>query len=184
MRKFTFLFPLLVAGCTSVNEPPGGVPMPLINAAGVQIGTVRAWQTTGGVTFRIVAEGLPHGVHGLHVHSVGRCDAPDFASAGPHWNPAAHKHGLNNPQGPHAGDLRNINVAANGVLGETVTLSGASLTAPVGTPGSGWRMRAELSPALSGATPMRSFSRRELPRRTTSEFSVQRWALLRGADAY
>jgi Cu-Zn family superoxide dismutase len=109
--------------------------MPLINAAGVQIGTVRAWQTTGGVTFRIVAEGLPHGVHGLHVHSVGRCDAPDFASAGPHWNPAAHKHGLNNPQGPHAGDLRNINVAANGVLGETVTLSGASLTAPVGTPG-------------------------------------------------
>jgi Cu-Zn family superoxide dismutase len=135
MRKFTLLFPLLVAGCTSVNEPPGGVPMPLINAAGVQIGTVRAWQTTGGVTFRIVAEGLPHGVHGLHVHSVGRCDAPDFASAGPHWNPAAHKHGLNNPQGPHAGDLRNINVAANGVLGETVTLSGASLTAPVGTPG-------------------------------------------------
>jgi len=135
MRKFTLLFPLLVAGCTSVNEPPGGVPMPLINAAGVQVGTVRAWQTTGGVTFRIVAEGLPHGVHGLHVHSVGRCDAPDFASAGPHWNPAAHKHGLNNPQGPHAGDLRNINVAANGVLGETVTLSGASLTAPVGTPG-------------------------------------------------
>ena len=135
MRKLTFLFPLLVAGCTSVNEPPGGVPMPLINAAGVQIGTVRAWQTTGGVTFRIVAEGLPHGVHGLHVHSVGRCDGPDFASAGPHWNPAAHKHGLNNPQGPHAGDLRNINVAANGVLGETVTLSGASLTAPVGTLG-------------------------------------------------
>ena len=109
--------------------------MPLINAAGAQVGTVRAWQTTGGVTFRIVAEGLPHGVHGLHVHAVGRCDAPDFASAGPHWNPTSHKHGLNNPEGPHGGDLRNVNVAANGVLGETVTLSGASLTALAGTPG-------------------------------------------------
>ena len=134
MRKLTFLLPILMTACVA-NEPPGGAPMALINAAGVQIGTVRAWQTTGGVTFRIVAEGLPHGVHGLHVHSVGRCDAPDFASAGPHWNPTAHKHGLNNPEGPHAGDLRNVNVAANGVLGETVTLSGASLTAPVGTPG-------------------------------------------------
>ena len=50
---------------------------------GQTIGTVRAWQTAGGVTFRIDASGLPHGVHGIHVHAVGRCDPPDFASAGP-----------------------------------------------------------------------------------------------------
>jgi len=124
-----------LGACTTAEEPPGGAAMPLVNGGGQQIGTVRAWQTTGGVTFRIEAEGLPHGVHGLHVHSVGRCDGPDFTSAGPHWNPTSHKHGLNNPQGPHVGDLRNVNVAANGVLGETVTLSGASLTAPAGTPG-------------------------------------------------
>ena len=121
---------LLLAGCTTANEPPGGPAMPLINASGQTIGTVRAWQTTGGVTFRIEAAGLPHGVHGLHVHAVGRCDAPEFTSAGPHWNPASRKHGLSNPEGPHAGDLRNVAVAANGVLGETVTLSGASLTGP------------------------------------------------------
>ena len=135
MRKITLLLPLIAAGCSTVTEPPGGPPMPLINASGQAIGQVRAWQTTGGVSFRIDAAGLPHGVHGLHVHAVGRCDVPDFQSAGPHWNPATRKHGLNNPAGPHAGDLRNVTVAANGVIGETVTLSGASLTAPAGTPG-------------------------------------------------
>ena len=135
MRKLAWLFPLLAAACTSVNEPPGGPAMPLLNASGQVIGTVRAWQTAGGVALRLNASGLPHGVHGLHVHSVGRCDPPDFTSAGPHWNPAGRKHGTANPAGPHAGDLPNVTVAANGVLGETVTLSGASLTAPAGMPG-------------------------------------------------
>ena len=118
-----------LAGCVT-DLPLGGAPMALVNSAGQSIGTVRAWQTAGGVSFRIDATGLPHGIHGIHVHSVGRCDPPDFASAGPHWNPAMHKHGTNNPAGPHAGDLPNIEVSANGVLGTTVTLPGASLTGP------------------------------------------------------
>ena len=129
MRKLLFLVPLLVAGCVT-DEPQGGAPMPLIGANGQTVGQVRAWQTAGGVTFRIDATGLPHGVHGIHVHTVGRCDAPDFTSAGEHWNPATKKHGFNNPEGPHAGDLRNVEVAANGTLGATVTLAGASLTGP------------------------------------------------------
>jgi Cu-Zn family superoxide dismutase len=123
-----------IASCAPV-EPQGGAPMPLVNAAGQPIGTVRAWQTAGGVTFRIEATDLPHGVHGIHVHSVGRCDPPDFESAGPHWNPGAKQHGFNNPAGPHAGDLRNVTVAANGALGETLTLTGGSLVAPPGAPG-------------------------------------------------
>ena len=109
--------------------------MPLIGASGQTVGSVRAWQTAGGVTFRVEATGLPHGVHGIHVHSVGRCDPPDFTSAGSHWNPLARKHGLSNPQGPHAGDLPNVEVAANGVLSTTVTLAGANLFAPPGSPG-------------------------------------------------
>lgn len=100
--------------------------MPLVNGAGQTIGSVRAWQTTGGISFHIEASGLPHGIHGIHVHPIGRCDPPDFASAGPHWNPAGRKHGFNAPAGPHAGDLPNVTVAPNGVLGESVTLSGAS----------------------------------------------------------
>ncbi|HUP68071.1 MAG TPA: superoxide dismutase family protein [Sphingomicrobium sp.] len=126
MRKILLLLPLLVPACAPV-EPAGGAPMALVNASGQSIGSVRAWQTAGGVTFRILATGLPHGVHGFHVHSVGRCDGPDFASAGGHWNPSARKHGINNPAGPHAGDLSNVTVAANGVLRETVTVPGASM---------------------------------------------------------
>ena len=123
-----------LAGCV-YEEPKGGPPVALVGAGGQPVGTVRAWQTAGGVTFRIDARGLPHGVHGLHVHAYGRCDPPGFESAGPHWNPAARKHGMNNPQGPHAGDLPNVEVAANGVLGATVTLPGASLMSPPGVPG-------------------------------------------------
>jgi Cu-Zn family superoxide dismutase len=129
----TVPFAAVLAACVT-TEPTGGAPMPLINSAGQSIGTVRAWQTAGGVTFRIEARGLPHGVHGFHVHSVGRCDAPSFESAGPHWNPTNRKHGLNNPAGPHAGDLQNLTAAANGAIGETVTVSGATLLSPPGTP--------------------------------------------------
>lgn len=129
MHKFTILaLPLLAAACAPI-EPTGGAPMPLINALGAPIGEVRAWQTSGGVAFRIDAVGLPHGLHGLHVHSIGRCDPPNFTSAGSHWNPAGKQHGMNNPAGPHGGDLPNVEVAANGVLAATVTLPGASLTA-------------------------------------------------------
>jgi Cu-Zn family superoxide dismutase len=126
MRKLLLILPLLTAAC-AYDEPRGGAPMPLIGASGQTIGDVRAWQTAGGVTFRINASGLPHGVHGIHVHPIGRCDPPDFATAGTHWNPTNREHGMNNPNGPHAGDLPNVTVAANGVLQESVTLPHASM---------------------------------------------------------
>ena len=114
-------------------EPQGGPPIALVNQAGQSVGSVSAWQTAGGVGLRIQASGLPHGVHGIHVHSVGRCDGPKFESAGPHWNPATRKHGLSNPAGPHGGDLPNVTVAANGVLSTIVTVPGVSLAAGSGT---------------------------------------------------
>lgn len=115
-----------MVSCATVG-PAAGAEMPLVSSAGQTIGSVRAWQTAGGVDFRVTAAGLPKGIHGVHVHSVGRCDPPDFASAGGHWNPLGRKHGLDNPAGAHAGDLRNVEVSANGALSTTVTLSGASL---------------------------------------------------------
>ena len=102
--------------------------MPLIGATGQTVGSVRAWQTAGGVTFHVEATGLPHGVHGIHVHSVGRCDAPDFTSAGSHWNPLARKHGLSNPQGPHAGDMPNFTVDASGRSSATIVAPGVTLS--------------------------------------------------------
>ena len=127
MRKLVFTTAMAMLTACAAVEPTGGAPVPVINAAGQTIGSVRAWQTAGGVSFHISAAGLPHGLHGIHVHSVGRCDPPDFTSAGPHWNPAARKHGLNNPAGPHAGDLPNVEVAANGVLSATVTVPGVTM---------------------------------------------------------
>jgi len=135
MRKLFLLLPLLAAAACAPIEPTGGAPMALVNSSGQSIGTVRAWQTAGGVTLRIDASGLPHGVHGIHIHAVGRCDPPDFASAGPHWNPAGKQHGFNNPAGHHAGDLYNVTVAANGVLGEAVTIPGASMASLVDADG-------------------------------------------------
>lgn len=68
---------------------------------------------TGNSLF-VAAEDLPAGPHGLHLHAVGRCDGPDFASAGPHWNPTNRKHGSESPDGPHRGDFPNLQIGADG----------------------------------------------------------------------
>jgi Cu-Zn family superoxide dismutase len=119
----------LGACATPSDAPSRATAVALLGSGGQQIGTVRMWETPGAVSFRVEANGLSVGRKGLHVHAVGRCDAPAFTTAGPHWNPATRKHGLANSEGPHAGDLPNVPVAANGTLRETVVLSGASFAA-------------------------------------------------------
>lgn len=121
---------LVLAGCaTPTDAPASAVAIPLVGASGQLVGSVRMWETAGAVSFRVEANGIAVGRKGLHVHGVGRCEAPAFTTAGPHWNPASRKHGLANTAGPHAGDLPNVPVAANGALRETVVLSGATLAA-------------------------------------------------------
>ena len=77
--------------------------------------------TAGGVRVQLTATRLPPGVHGWHIHAVGRCDGPDFATAGGHFNPEGKKHGAQNPEGAHAGDLGNITAAADGTAKVEVT---------------------------------------------------------------
>jgi Cu-Zn family superoxide dismutase len=67
-----------------------------------------------GVPLTIRVHDLPPGDHGMHLHAVGKCEGPKFESAGAHWNPAGRQHGHDNPQGPHAGDIGNLPVDANG----------------------------------------------------------------------
>lgn len=119
----------LAACATPSDAPANAASVAMVGSAGQQLGTVRMWETPGAVSFRVEADGLTVGRKGLHVHAVGRCDGPAFTTAGPHWNPATRKHGLSNPAGPHAGDLPNVPVAANGTLRETLVLSGATLAA-------------------------------------------------------
>jgi Cu-Zn family superoxide dismutase len=81
----------------------------LKDATGKTVGEATLEQTSGGVVIKANLNGLPPGDHAFHVHEVGKCDPP-FESAGGHFNPTGKKHGRDNPQGAHAGDLPNIQV--------------------------------------------------------------------------
>jgi Cu-Zn family superoxide dismutase len=80
----------------------------------------------GGVNVELDVKGLPAGEHAVHFHAVPKCEAP-FTSAGSHFNPANKKHGMQNPEGPHAGDMPNFTVAANGTAKTTVTNKNVTL---------------------------------------------------------
>ncbi len=67
-----------------------------------------------GLPLTIRVSDLPAGVHGMHLHETGKCEGPKFESAGAHWNPGNRQHGRANPDGPHAGDLPNIEIGDNG----------------------------------------------------------------------
>lgn len=86
-----------------------------INTAGQTIGWVRLVEDgSGTVHVNVHVAGLTPGLHGIHIHAVGAC-APTFAAAGGHYNPIGHDHGLDSPNGAHAGDLPNLSVNAEGV---------------------------------------------------------------------
>jgi superoxide dismutase, Cu-Zn family len=86
----------------------------LQDAKGQKVGTASFWEMKEGVKISLKVSGLAPGTHALHIHNVGTCEAPDFKSAGPHFNPDGKKHGDKNPDGPHAGDLPNFVVGKNG----------------------------------------------------------------------
>lgn len=80
-----------------------------------------------GVRIVVTVNGLMPGMHGIHIHTVGKCEGPAFASAGGHFNPEMKMHGKDNPMGAHAGDLLNITVDAKGKGKETLVASGVTL---------------------------------------------------------
>jgi len=86
----------------------------LIGSDGTPRGTARVETSGGGMRMKIEGIDLPPGVHGVHIHAVGRCERPAFESAGPHWNPAVRQHGRDNPMGAHRGDLPNLLIGTDG----------------------------------------------------------------------
>ena len=86
----------------------------LQDGAGKIVGLVSFSENRLGVKVDVKINGLPAGTHGIHIHAAGKCDPPEFTTAGGHFNPASTKHGLSVPDGPHAGDLPNLEVAADG----------------------------------------------------------------------
>ena len=103
----------------------------MFDASGAPVGTAQLWQESNGlVSVEIASLALPPGTHGIHFHEVGKCEGGStaFATAGAHYNPLGKEHGLENPNGPHAGDAPNI-VTASGIGKVGFTTSRVLLTA-------------------------------------------------------
>jgi Cu-Zn family superoxide dismutase len=119
MRTYLYVLAVLVTvgfalGSGTVWAVGERAAAPLRNAEGQVLGMAIFTQEAQGVRISVTVKGLSPGEHGIHIHSVGKCEPPDFLSAGPHFNPTNKKHGLTNPEGPHAGDLPNLVAGEDG----------------------------------------------------------------------
>ena len=119
MKRLTVLALPLAAGlasCQTVDEAPtarlGQATFRLAN--GLPAGTAQLLGSGTQVNISIAVVGLSPGVHGVHLHTTGACDAPEFTSAGGHLNPGNRQHGTDNPAGAHLGDLPNVTVGSAG----------------------------------------------------------------------
>jgi len=134
MSKYTSslgILLLFVGSLLGAEKGPKSAKAELKNAQGQKVGNVSFKQALDGIDISLKVFNLPPGQHAFHIHTVGKCDPPDFKTAGGHLNPQNMKHGLKNPSGPHAGDLPNITVGKNGkgkavLLNKRVTLTPGS----------------------------------------------------------
>ncbi|HTS67483.1 MAG TPA: superoxide dismutase family protein [Terriglobia bacterium] len=117
---------LLLAGL-ALGKDAATAKADLADSKGGHVGTAKFKETSKGVSLALEVSSLPPGVHGFHIHAVGTCDPPDFKTAGGHFNPEGKKHGWENPEGHHAGDLQNLTVGANGKAKVKVVIPGVTL---------------------------------------------------------
>jgi len=141
MKRWMFLILTIaligvLAACSGNNEEYQGdeeetetfgetgdseVIVDLVDTNEEQVATATLTEGESGVNIALEGENLPPGEHGFHFHETGSCELPDFESAGGHYNPTDANHGMNDPDGPHAGDMENIEVSEDGTVDTEVT---------------------------------------------------------------
>lgn len=95
--------------------PPGETAKATVkDAQGKDVGEVTFEQTKQGVVIKGALHDLPPGQHAFHIHETGKCEAPEFKTAGAHFNPTKKAHGMMSPKGKHVGDLPNLYVGQDG----------------------------------------------------------------------
>ena len=111
------------------KKPPAAKPVTvkLSDGAGKSIGTAKLTPDPGGVKITLAVKGLAAGDHAIHIHETAKCEGPDFKSAGGHFNPEHKKHGADNPDGAHAGDMPNFTVDAKGASTASVVAPGITM---------------------------------------------------------
>ena len=138
MRTMLFSISLLaLAACAPVQTPDTVAVKNVASAElkrsdGSSAGVATLSDRSDGLWLSVAATGVAPGTYGIHLHAVGKCDAPDFTTAGPHWNPSQKQHGFDNPMGTHAGDIRNLVVNAGGAGAMDVNLMEAQFEGSTG----------------------------------------------------
>jgi Cu-Zn family superoxide dismutase len=115
------------AALAAAQENPS-VKVNFVNAKGQPAGTGAVTQVPAGVLISLDVTGLTPGPHGFHIHEAGRCDPPDFKTAGGHFNPTKKAHGFKTPKGHHAGDIANLIAGKDGAAHTEVLVEGVKLS--------------------------------------------------------
>jgi Cu-Zn family superoxide dismutase len=118
--KRTFLAVAVVLGLSVIGLRAQIQHVDLKDAKGNSVGMAMiSAGKSGGISIALDVKVLPPGDHAIHLHANGVCEPP-FTSAGGHFNPGNKKHGMQNPDGHHAGDMMNFTVAKDGTSKTTV----------------------------------------------------------------